>query len=154
MSRVLREDIEGRTLNPIGPIRWMAPESIAHGVYSKKSDVWMFGALVYEIVAQREPHSDKDPMKISREIRFVIFRNNQTQYICEYIYRTFTISIFDSKYSDQGLTPEIPRGCPEKLAQLMRMCWNKDPNQRPVSPLSQSQSSHSQFLIFSNCVCF
>jgi serine/threonine protein kinase len=56
MSRVLKEDIEGETLNPIGPVRWMAPESIAHQVYSKKSDVWMFGALVYEIVAQREPH--------------------------------------------------------------------------------------------------
>jgi hypothetical protein len=34
------------------------------------------------------------------------------------------------------LTPEIPEDCPEKLAQLMKMCWNKDPNQRPVSSLS------------------
>jgi hypothetical protein len=47
MSRVLKEDIEGRTLNPMGPVRWISPESIAHRVYSKKSDVWMFGALVW-----------------------------------------------------------------------------------------------------------
>jgi serine/threonine protein kinase len=69
MSRVLKEDMEGRTLNRIGPIRWMAPESIAHRVYSKKSDVWMFAALVYEIVAQREPHTDKDPNQIAILIR-------------------------------------------------------------------------------------
>jgi hypothetical protein len=69
MSRVLKEDIEGRTLNVMGPIRWMSPESIANQVYSKKSDVWMFAALVYEIVAQREPHSDKDPNQISFLIR-------------------------------------------------------------------------------------
>jgi hypothetical protein len=46
------------------------------------------------------------------------------------------------------LTPEIPEECPEKLAQLMKMCWNKDPNQRPVSSLSQSsQIFQSQFQI-------
>jgi hypothetical protein len=51
-------------------------------------------------------------------------------------------------YRDEGLTPEIPRECPEKLAQLMKMCWNKDPNQRPVSPLSiSSQSSQIMFVL-------
>jgi hypothetical protein len=52
------------------------------------------------------------------------------------------------QYRDEGLTPEIPRECPEKLAQLMKMCWNKDPNQRPVSSLSQSQSSQSSQIVF------
>jgi serine/threonine protein kinase len=77
MSRVLKEDVEGRTMNPIGPIRWMAPESIANQVYSKKSDVWMFAALVYEIVAQREPHVDKDPKQVSTRIRFVLELNRE-----------------------------------------------------------------------------
>jgi hypothetical protein len=69
MSRVLKEDIEGRTMNPTGPIRWMSPESIANRVYSKKSDVWMFAALVYEIVAQREPHVGLDPRNVLIAIR-------------------------------------------------------------------------------------
>jgi serine/threonine protein kinase len=69
MSRVLKEDIEGRTLNPIGPVRWMAPESIANQVYSKKSDVWMFAVVVYEIVAQREPHVGIDPRDVLIAIR-------------------------------------------------------------------------------------
>jgi serine/threonine protein kinase len=47
MSRVLQQDIEGRTTNPVGPIGWMSPESIGQQVYSKKSDVWMFGIVVW-----------------------------------------------------------------------------------------------------------
>jgi serine/threonine protein kinase len=69
MSRVLQQDIEGKTINPIGPIRWMSPESIGQQVYSKKSDVWMFGIVVYEIVAQREPHTAMDPKQVAILIR-------------------------------------------------------------------------------------
>jgi serine/threonine protein kinase len=45
MSRVLQQDIEGKTRSGIGPVCWMSPESIGQQVYSKKSDVWMFGML-------------------------------------------------------------------------------------------------------------
>jgi serine/threonine protein kinase len=69
MSRVLQQDIEGKTTNPIGPIRWMSPESIGQQVYSKKSDVWMFGIVVYEIVSQSEPHANADPNQVSILIR-------------------------------------------------------------------------------------
>jgi hypothetical protein len=63
----------------------------------------MFGVVVYEIVSRCEPHADKDPLKISLEIR------------------------------DKCLTPKIPRECPQKLRQLTEMCWKKQPEQRPVS---------------------
>jgi predicted Ser/Thr protein kinase len=45
MSRVLEERNEGKTYNNMGPIRWMAPESIKQRVYSKQSDVWSFGIV-------------------------------------------------------------------------------------------------------------
>jgi serine/threonine protein kinase len=70
MSRVLEQDIEGKTKSGVGPVCWMSPESIGQQVYSKKSDVWMFGIVVYEIVARQEPHHDKNPLEISIEIRF------------------------------------------------------------------------------------
>jgi predicted Ser/Thr protein kinase len=101
MSRVLQRDEEGKTNTNVGPIRWMAPESLANLTYSKKSDVWSFGILVYEIVAQCEPHADVDRLDVGPLIR------------------------------DQCLTPTIPRDCPLLLRKLMQMCWNKEPHQRP-----------------------
>jgi hypothetical protein len=43
----------------------------------------------------------------------------------------FDFLIFE--YRDKGLTPEIPSNCPQKLVELMKMCWKKQPQQRPVS---------------------
>jgi serine/threonine protein kinase len=101
MSRVLQQEIEAKTKSKIGPVCWMAPESIGQQVYSKKTDVWMFGVLVYEIVARREPHDNKDPLKISQQIR------------------------------NESLTPDIPNDCPPQLRELMQLCWNNMPNHRP-----------------------
>jgi len=100
MSRILQE-MEGKTYSNIGPIRWMAPESIGQRKYSKQSDVWSFGIVVWEIAAQSEPHTDVDPVDVGALIR------------------------------DEGLTPKIPNDCPPILRELMEMCWKKDPNQRP-----------------------
>jgi tRNA A-37 threonylcarbamoyl transferase component Bud32 len=42
-------EIQTISSNAAGPIRWMAPESITRRVYSKKTDVWSFGVLLYEV---------------------------------------------------------------------------------------------------------
>jgi tyrosine-protein kinase Yes len=101
MSRILHKVDEGKTKSGIGPVCWMAPESIANRSYSKKSDVWTFGIVIYEIVSQCEPHKDEDILLVGTKIR------------------------------DEGLTPQIPNDCPEVLRQLMILCWKKEPEQRP-----------------------
>jgi len=101
MSRILQKEDEGKTKANVGPIRWMAPESLAKRTYSKKSDVWSFGIVVYEIVARREPHIELDPLDVGPLIR------------------------------DQHLTPKIPDDCPPMPRELMQLCWQADPNQRP-----------------------
>jgi serine/threonine protein kinase len=69
LSRILEQVDEGKTKCKIGPVCWMAPESIGQQVYSKKSDVWMFGILVYEIVVQSKPHSGQNPKRVGALIR-------------------------------------------------------------------------------------
>lgn len=102
MSRILEKKDSGQTTSSVGPVCWMAPESVANGIYSKKSDVWSFGIVVYEIVARREPHYNMDLVTVAIEIK------------------------------ENGLTPKIPHDCPSTLRELMEMCWQKDPNQRPT----------------------
>jgi serine/threonine protein kinase len=80
----------------------MAPESLANQVYSKKSDVWTFGIVVYEIVAQREPHVELNALSVGSLIR------------------------------DHNLTPKIPENCPSCLQQIMQLCWKRQPEDRPT----------------------
>jgi hypothetical protein len=56
---------------------------------------------MYEVIAQQEPHSSADPIEIGRLIR------------------------------DQGLTPELPSSCPQELSELVKECWQMNPEQRP-----------------------
>jgi predicted Ser/Thr protein kinase len=100
MSRIIKAS-EGQTKSNIGPIRWMAPESLANQTYSTKTDVWTFGIVVYEIVARQEPHIDGDALLIAAKIR------------------------------DEHLTPVIPKDCPEILREIMQSCWQADPEARP-----------------------
>jgi hypothetical protein len=102
MSRKLKEEAQvGKTATNIGPLRWMAPESLGNQTYSKKSDVWTFGIVLYEIISRKEPHITEDILQIGAKIR------------------------------DEGITPKIPADCPPLLKQLMEMCWKINPKDRP-----------------------
>jgi hypothetical protein len=56
---------------------------------------------VYEIVARREPHTEVNPLEVGLLIR------------------------------DRHLTPKIPNHCPPILREVMQLCWQAAPNQRP-----------------------
>ena len=55
MSRVDEGEDANETRTRVGPLKWMGPEQMLHQQYSKMSDVFAFGVLMYEIFAGKEP---------------------------------------------------------------------------------------------------
>ena len=65
MARTLDDELyEQQTKQEVGPIRWMAPEQMHRRVYSKASDVFAFGVVLYEIWARRLPWTGVDNLKV------------------------------------------------------------------------------------------
>eukprot|EP01114_Cavostelium_apophysatum_P001233 TRINITY_DN11049_c0_g1_i5.p1 TRINITY_DN11049_c0_g1~~TRINITY_DN11049_c0_g1_i5.p1 ORF type:complete len:755 (+),score=95.77 TRINITY_DN11049_c0_g1_i5:40-2304(+) len=44
-----------RTKTSLGPLKWMAPESILHNKYSTASDVFSYGVVLFEILSGKQP---------------------------------------------------------------------------------------------------
>lgn len=83
------------------PIRWMAPECLADGLYSSSSDVWSFGVVLWELVTfAKLPYG---------------FWSNQE--VCE-------------KVTEENYHLPAPKGCPPALYELMEQCWNPKPSLR------------------------
>ncbi|XP_037902536.1 atrial natriuretic peptide receptor 2-like isoform X2 [Hermetia illucens] len=83
------------------PVRWMAPESLALGVFTPASDVWSFGVLLYEIIT-------------FGSFPYQGLTNNE---VLDYI--------------KNGKTIQIPAGIKPHLEGLMKACWSQDYKKRP-----------------------
>ncbi|CAG9832012.1 unnamed protein product [Diabrotica balteata] len=83
------------------PVRWMAPESLADGVFTTDSDVWSFGVVLWEIATLAEqPYQGYSNGQV---LQFVISKGRLTR----------------------------PEECSDFLYELMRKCWSWRPNDRP-----------------------
>ncbi|KAL6076205.1 ptk6 protein tyrosine kinase [Balamuthia mandrillaris] len=90
------------TLTHVGPLKWMAPESLRHGIYSQKSDVWSYGVLLWEMTNEgKEPFADLNPVQCSIAI------------------------------CTEGLRLEVPSEAPQIIQDLMHRCFEEDPEERP-----------------------
>jgi len=84
------------------PLKWMAPEAIKTNLFSKFTDVWSLGIVIWEIVTSgKEPHEAIEVVEAKIQIR------------------------------DHFLTPTIPHGTDSTMAVIMTQCWYKDPEMRP-----------------------
>merc|ERR1719192_1123652 len=111
MSRE-HEDIGGinqKTVQVAGPYKWMAPESIQDKVYNEKTDVYMFGSTIWEIMYGKEPWEEYDDVNVAMRVCM----------------------------NDERL--DFPWDLPPGLESLIRACWDKDPEKRPTfSAMSKS----------------
>jgi serine/threonine protein kinase len=86
-----------------GIIPYMAPEIFQGQKYTKASDIYSFGMIMWESMTGRRPFWD---------------RNHDTELI---------IDILD------GLQPPIITNAPEGYIKLMKECWHSDPEKRPTA---------------------
>jgi len=56
MARMLQSHAAAAaTVAQLGPVQWMSPEALLKGEYSRASDVYMFGATLFELLTRRPP---------------------------------------------------------------------------------------------------
>lgn len=84
MSRILpSSNMVGITQSTVGPLKWMAPESVQNREYSVKSgniisnfskentDVWAFGILIVELVTHEPPYKGMQGITNNRIIFYL-----------------------------------------------------------------------------------
>jgi len=69
MARIkeTQEDTK-QTVQNVGPLKWMAPESLTDQKYSKKSDVFSYSITIFEIVTRGNPWPDINPVQASQKV--------------------------------------------------------------------------------------
>ncbi|XP_061767634.1 mitogen-activated protein kinase kinase kinase 21 isoform X2 [Nerophis ophidion] len=88
-------------MSAAGTYSWMAPEVIKSSLFSKGSDVWGYGVLLWELLTGEVPYRGIDGLAVA-----------------------YGVAV-------NKLTLPIPSTCPQPFAKLMEECWDQDPHVRP-----------------------
>jgi serine/threonine protein kinase len=86
-----------------GVIPYLAPEVLSKKPYTKESDIYSFGMVMWEHTTGKKPFYD---------------RPHNHCLILDIL---------------KGERPEITNDMPEFYAELMKKCWNHDPENRPTA---------------------
>ncbi|PSN33486.1 Tyrosine-protein kinase Abl [Blattella germanica] len=102
LARLMRDDTYTAHAGAKFPIKWTAPEGLAYNKFSTKSDVWAFGILLWEIATYG---MSPYPGVDLTDVYHML---------------------------EKGYRMECPPGCPPKIYELMRQCWQWNPSDRPT----------------------
>ncbi|XP_047347276.1 tyrosine-protein kinase Abl isoform X3 [Vespa velutina] len=102
LARLMRDDTYTAHAGAKFPIKWTAPEGLAYNKFSTKSDVWAFGILLWEIATYG---MSPYPGVDLTDVYHML---------------------------EKGYRMECPPGCPPKVYELMRQCWQWSAVERPT----------------------
>ncbi|XP_061942378.1 tyrosine-protein kinase Abl isoform X8 [Apis cerana] len=102
LARLMRDDTYTAHAGAKFPIKWTAPEGLAYNKFSTKSDVWAFGILLWEIATYG---MSPYPGVDLTDVYHML---------------------------EKGYRMECPPGCPPKVYELMRQCWQWSAADRPT----------------------
>ncbi|XP_069504843.1 tyrosine-protein kinase JAK3 [Ambystoma mexicanum] len=117
LAKILPQDKEYYVVRERGesPIFWYAPESLADSIFSRESDVWSFGVVLYELFTYAEKRWNP-PQAFLR----MIGPERQMQLVTNLL-----------EVLTDGQRLPAPPGCPLQVYRLMQSCWSDNPRERP-----------------------
>jgi len=68
MSRVLESSTYSSRTDNVA-IRWLAPECVTQNIYSKQSDIYSYGVVIYEVMWRKTPYADLDVVQILEKLQ-------------------------------------------------------------------------------------
>ncbi|XP_025897240.1 tyrosine-protein kinase JAK3 [Nothoprocta perdicaria] len=118
LAKLLPQDKDYYVVQEPGqsPVFWYAPESLADNVFSRASDIWSFGVLLYELFTYS--NKSKSP---SEEFLRMMGTNKAAQIVC---------TLLELLKENRRLP--APAGCPVEVYALMLSCWALAPGARPT----------------------
>ena len=114
---------EKKTKQKIGPIKWMAPESISKQKYSYKSDVYMFAITMFEIMHGKQPYTEPR------------YSNFTLPILATKIVKKSIRPIIDQQQELHGIllgNVSVEKTVIPEINKLMKRCWHKSPQDRPT----------------------
>ncbi|XP_053869818.1 tyrosine-protein kinase JAK3 [Malaclemys terrapin pileata] len=117
LAKLLPQDKEYYVVREPGqsPVFWYAPESLSDNVFSRESDVWSFGVVLYELFT----YSNRSQSP-SEEFLRMMGLDKPMPIICH---------LLELLKDDRRLP--APRGCPAEVHGLMLSCWAFSQSKRP-----------------------
>lgn len=104
LARDIYKDSYYKKLNDSAmPLKWMAPECLIEQKFTKKSDVWSFGVVMWEVMSycQEKPYVGVEPF-------------------------------FMKEHLASGARLRQPDSCDDSMYKLMNQCWQMRPEERPT----------------------